>query len=220
MPVNNKDFNVNIGISKKDITIPDNQEYVDIDGFASRMSINGEKVIDLDQEHVDTTGFELIAKRILMNHNMQEPVGDLELTHDPEGVRIKARVYRKAMEEKEFERLKLGLYDFSIGFFATDGEYRLIGGKDVFCFTRGSIYETSLVAIPSNTMATIDNIKSKMVNGENPTKRELETLLREKCGFSKRQANKIANDYNPVVEEDAEVIKMLESTLANMDKSL
>ena len=207
----NKEFNLNIGISTKNVTIPDSQEYVDIEGFASKESMQGQKVIDLADEHVETNGFDLIAKRLLLNHNHNEPVGDLELKHHPEGVSLKARVYKKAMEPKEFERVKLGLYDFSIGFFATDAEYKEMQGKNILCFTKGTIYETSLVAIPCNTASTVTSIKSlqnKMADGELPTKRELEKVLRDECGFSKRQANRIANSYDPI-DDMSEVAEMM-----------
>lgn len=224
MPQNKtKDFNLSVGINTKNITIPDNQEYVDIEGYASKSMLNGEKVVDLAGEHVETSGFDLIAKRILLNHNHQEPVGELKLTHKPDGIAIHARVYKKAMEEKEFERVKLGLYDFSIGFFATDAEYKMIGGKDVLCFTKGSVYETSLVAIPCNTEATHTSIKSLMDDGDLPTKRELEKALREHCGLSKRQATKVANAYNPtvdilppIIDDITGVEKLLEETLAKI----
>jgi HK97 family phage prohead protease len=198
----NKNFNVSVGISTKDITVSEDKQYLDIEGYASRMTINGRKVVDLDGEHIETSGFDLVAKRLLMNHNIHEPVGDLVLTHTHDGVKIKARVYRKAMEEKEFERVKLGLYDFSVGFFATEVDYKDIEGKKIRCFTKGTIYETSLVAIPANPSATLDSIKSKVTDGELPTKRELEKVLRDGCGFSKRQASAIASQYEPEIKKE------------------
>ena len=188
-------FSLSLGIDQKDISVSDDKGYVDIEGFASRMSVNGVKVIDLDGEYVETSGFTLEAKRLLLNHDMHEPVGDLTLSHAPEGVRIKARAYKKAMEEKEYERVKLGLYDFSIGFIASEVDYREINGKNIRCFTKGSIYETSLVAIPSNQMATIDSIKSKMKEDEIPTKRELEKHLRD-SGLSRKESAIICSRYD------------------------
>ena len=199
----NKEFSLNVGINTKSVKVSDDQDYVDIAGYASKSMTNGEKVVDLADEHVETSGFQLTAKRILLNHNHHEPVGDLVLKHEADGISLKARVYKKAMEEKEFERVKLGLYDFSIGFFATEAEWKTINKKEVLCFTKGNVYETSLVAIPCNTEAVCTSVKAlhtKMTDGELPTKRELEKALREGCGLSKRQASSIVNQYDPTVK--------------------
>lgn len=161
----NKKLNINISSKKFDISA--DKEYIDIEGYASKMyEADGTPKVDLDSENVNTTNFKLEAKRLLLNHDMEEPVGDLELSHKPDGIWIKARAYKDTMSEKEFNRLRRGLYDFSIGFIPTEAEYISVKGKDVLSFTAGSIYEVSLVSIPSNTLTTIDVMKSvKNTNG-------------------------------------------------------
>lgn len=151
---------LNLNISTKQFNITDEQDVVTIEGYASKMYQDGNPVTDLDQEMVSTTNFRLEAKRLLLNHELEEPVGDITLEHRPDGIYLKGKVYKDTMKDQDWARLKRGLFDFSIGFIAEEAEYRNIDGKEILVFTKGVIYEVSLVAIPSNKFATLDVIKS------------------------------------------------------------
>ena len=151
---------LNLNISTKQFNISDEQDVVTIEGYASKMYQDGNPVTDLDQEMVSTTNFRLEAKRLLLNHDLSDPVGHITLEHRPDGIYLKGKVYKDTMKDQDWARLKRGLFDFSIGFIAEEAEYRNIDGKEILVFTKGVIYEVSLVAIPSNKFATLDVIKS------------------------------------------------------------
>ena len=151
---------LNLNISTKQFNISDEQDVVTIEGYASKMYQEGNPVTDLDQEMVSTTNFRLEAKRLLLFHKLNEPVGDITLEHRPDGIYLKGKVYKDTMKDQDWSRLKRGLFDFSIGFITEEAEYRNIDGKEILVFTKGVIYEVSLVAIPSNKFATLDVIKS------------------------------------------------------------
>ena len=151
---------LNLNISTKQFNITDEQDVVTIEGYASKMYQDGNPVTDLDQEMVSTTNFRLEAKRLLLNHELTQVVGDITLEHRPDGIYLKGKVYKDTMKDQDWARLKRGLFDFSIGFIAEEAEYRNIDGKEILVFTKGVIYEVSLVAIPSNKFATLDVIKS------------------------------------------------------------
>ena len=151
---------LNLNISTKQFNISDEQDVVTIEGYASKMYQDGNPVTDLDQEMVSTTNFRLDAKRLLLNHELNQVVGDITLEHRPDGIYLKGKGYKDTMKDQDWARLKRGLFDFSIGFIAEEAEYRNIDGKEILVFTKGVIYEVSLVAIPSNKFATLDVIKS------------------------------------------------------------
>lgn len=151
---------LNLNISTKQFNISEEQDVVTIEGYASKMYQDGNPVTDLDQEMVSTTNFRLEAKRLLLNHELEEPVGEITLEHRPDGIYLKGKGYKDTMKDQDWARLKRGLFDFSIGFIAEEAEYRNIDGKEILVFTKGVIYEVSLVAIPSNKFATLDVIKS------------------------------------------------------------
>ena len=151
---------LNLNISTKQFNISDEQDVVTIEGYASKMYQDGNPVTDLDQEMVSTANFRLEAKRLLLNHELDEVVGEITLEHRPDGIYLKGKGYKDTMKEQDWARLKRGLFDFSIGFIAEEAEYRNIDGKEILVFTKGVIYEVSLVAIPSNKFATLDVIKS------------------------------------------------------------
>lgn len=157
--ITNKTFNINL--SHKNFDISEDKEYIDIEGWATKnVNQDGTPKIDLDDEHVSSSGFDLQATRLFLNHDITQSVGELTLEHKPEGIWLKARAYKDTMEEKEFNRLRRGLYSFSIGFKAVSGEYIEVQGDDILSFTKGTIYEVSLVALPSNDLATIESMKS------------------------------------------------------------
>ena len=151
---------LNLNISTKQFNISEEQDVVTIEGYASKMYQDGNPVTDLDQEMVSTANFRLDAKRLLLNHELDEVVGEITLEHRPDGIYLKGKVYKDTMKDQDWARLKRGLFDFSIGFIAEEAEYRNIDGKEILVFTKGVIYEVSLVAIPSNKFATLDVIKS------------------------------------------------------------
>lgn len=141
-----------------------------VSGWASKSYENGTPVVDRDSEHVDTKGFDLTnAKVMLYNHDWGRPIGKQTLTHRAEGIWLDGEIH-EAMDKKAFYAAKEGILDsFSIGFTITDYEFIKVGNEDIASFKSGSILEVSLVSIPSNTRAMIENtevIKSMIKDGE------------------------------------------------------
>lgn len=162
MDLNQKKLNLNL--STKKFNISEDKDEVTIEGYASRMFVDGKPTTDLDGEHIKTTDFKLEAKRLLLNHDIEDSVGEIELSHRPDGIYLKGIVYKDTMKSQDWARLKKGLFDFSVGFIAEEAEYRNIEGKEVLVFTKGIVYEVSLVSIPSNKYATLDVMKSVRVD--------------------------------------------------------
>lgn len=141
-----------------------------VSGWASKSYENGTPVVDRDSEHVDTKGFDLTnAKVMLYNHSWDDVIGKLTLSHRAEGIWLDGEIH-EAMDKKAFYAAKEGILDsFSIGFTITDYEFIKVGNEDIVSFKSGSILEVSLVSIPANTRAMIENtevIKSMIKDGE------------------------------------------------------
>ena len=141
-----------------------------VSGWASKSYENGTPVVDRDSEHVDTKGFDLTnAKVMLYNHDWDDVIGKLTLSHRAEGIWLDGEIH-EAMDKKAFYAAKEGILDsFSIGFTITDYEFIKVGNEDIVSFKSGSILEVSLVSIPANTRAMIENtevIKSMIKDGE------------------------------------------------------
>jgi HK97 family phage prohead protease len=135
---------------------------IKIAGWATRITdpLTGEINVDRDGEIVDFSGFDLEAKVLLAYHDMNRPVGKVKLTKKPDGIWFDAEVF-EAMDKQVFVAVEQGIIDsVSIGFQAYDYEFKQVNGEDVLTWTSGSIYETSLVTIPSNKLAVFDTVKS------------------------------------------------------------
>lgn len=145
----------------------DEKGYVEIEGWASKAFENGKPVIDRDFEHVLTSSLDLTNCKILLaQHDFDRPVGKIELSHRPEGIWLKGKVY-KEMDEKVYFGVKNGILDsFSIGFSARNYEYIKVDGEDILQLKDGAVHEVSIVTIPSNVTATIESVKSIIKNGE------------------------------------------------------
>jgi len=140
-----------------------------IEGYASKSYHNGKPVVDLDNEFVDVTNFDLsTCTTLLFNHNQEEyAVGKCTLEQRPDGAYLRGEIH-KELNSKIFYAVKHGIMtDMSIGFVATDAEYKTIDGEDIFTFTNGFVYETSICnVIGANPLAKINTHKSLKTNKE------------------------------------------------------
>ena len=140
-----------------------------IEGYASKSYHNGKPVVDLDNEFVDVTNFDLsTCTTLLFNHNQEEyAVGKCTLEQRPDGAYLRGEIH-KELNSKIFYAVKHGIMtDMSIGFVATDAEYKTINGEDIFTFTNGFVYETSICnVIGANPLAKINTHKSLKTNKE------------------------------------------------------
>lgn len=133
-----------------------------IEGYASKAYDNGQPVIDRDDEWVNISGFDLsTCTALLFNHNGDEiKVGKCRLEHRADGAYLYGEVHEK-LNDKVYYAVKHGIMtDFSIGFSATDYEYKSIAGKDILTFTKGFVWETSIInVVASNPKSKIETTK-------------------------------------------------------------
>lgn len=160
----NKQFNIYSSFTK---SVNEDKGYIDIEGWASKAYENGKPIIDRDLEHVLTSSLNLSDCKILLaQHDWDRPIGNVELSHRPEGIWLKGKVY-KEMDEKTYFGVKNGILDsFSIGFTVSEASYIKVDGEDILQLSKGAVHEVSIVTIPSNTKATISSIKSIVKDGE------------------------------------------------------
>lgn len=151
-----------------------------------------------------------------MHKSFDLPVGVwLDMEEDAKGLKMRGRLSKTTLgTDIEILAKDGALNMFSIGYWVEDEKWNHAGFNELI---KIHITEVSWVTRACNEESVLLDIKSKLADGELPTKRELEKLLREECGFSKRQANRIVNDYNPVAEVELsdDDIKELEEMILN-----
>lgn len=133
-----------------------------IEGYASKSYDMGKPVIDRDNEFVDIKGFDLsTCTSLLFNHNGEEiKIGKCRLEHRADGAYLYGEVHEK-LNDKVYYAVKHGIMtDFSIGFSATNYEYKTIEGEDILTFTEGFVWETSICnVVASNPKSKIETTK-------------------------------------------------------------
>lgn len=121
---------------------------------------------DLAGEAVVPSGIDLSVfkgnPQILWQHNRQYTCGKANKTvRKKEGLFVNATIYKGAMEEEDWFRVKNGLITrFSIGFRTLAGEYKEVSGKNIFFITKSLLMEISLVTIPCSSESSFSVIKS------------------------------------------------------------
>lgn len=140
-----------------------------IEGYASKSYHKGKPVVDYDNEFVDVTKFDLsTCTTLLFNHNQYEyAVGKCTLEQRPDGAYLRGEIH-KSLNPKVYYAVKHGIMtDMSIGFVATNAEYKTIDGEEIFSFTDGFVYETSICnVIGANPLAKINTSKSLKADKE------------------------------------------------------
>lgn len=142
-----------------------------------------------------------------MHKSYDMPVGVwLDMEEDEKGLKMRGRL-SKTQQGSDIEILAKdgALNMFSIGYWVEEEKWNPAGFNELI---KIHITEVSWVTRACNEESVLLDIKSKMADGELPTKRELEKALREGCGLSKRQASAIVNQYDPEVKEVVDVESM------------
>ena len=136
--------------------------------------------------------------KMLWNHDRWEPpVGTwLEMREDEKGLWMRGKFANTPRGKELYELMKSKALDsFSIGYIVN--QERWDGQKGVNELIEVYVKEVSIVNFACNEASTVQDIKS---TGDLPTKRQLQDILRE-AGFSKREAEKITNHYDPIDRE-------------------
>ena len=142
--------------------IKEGEGIVYIEGYASKSYDKGKPVVDYDNEWVNIAGFDLsTCTSLLFNHNGDEiKIGKCRLEHRADGAYLYGEVHEK-LNDKVYYAVKHGIMtDFSIGFSATDYEFKNIEGQDILTFTEGFVWETSVCNVRgANSLAKIETTK-------------------------------------------------------------
>lgn len=143
---------------------------------------------------------------LLWQHDRNEPIGKWEsFSEDAKGLACEGRLFvdfdpvaqRAAGHVKEG-----GVGGLSIGYRNVKTNIVEEEGQDlVFELVEVDLREASIVTMPANLEARIDEIKSIVGAGGTPTPRELELLLREGCNLSKQTAKAIASLARPILRK-------------------
>lgn len=142
--------------------IKEGEGIVYIEGYASKSYDKGKPVVDYDNEWVNIAGFDLsTCTSLLFNHNGDEiKIGKCRLEHRADGAYLYGEVHEK-LNDKVYYAVKHGIMtDFSIGFSATDYEFKNIEGQDILTFTEGFVWETSVCnVLGANKLSKIETTK-------------------------------------------------------------
>lgn len=142
-----------------------------------------------------------MPKMFWMHDPYQPPLGVwVDMEEDSHGLKMKGRFANTERGREIYELMKTGALDsFSIGYIVIDERWN--SDKGCNDLIEIQVKEVSVVTFACNEESLLTDIKSKLEDGELPTKRELQDILR-KTGLSKRQAERITNKYKPEEPED------------------
>lgn len=188
--IQNKDFNLQV-----DFKVKAEQESTDdvlvIEGIANYFgTAKGE---DYSQVYIDRAGEVVVPggmdlkwfKKnpvILHNHDRNKVIGKaVSVSKKDDGIYIKAEVHKGACEEELFYAVKNGLLrTFSIGFACKAGEFKEIGGRNVYFIVRSELRECSIVTLPCNSESMFE---LKSLDGEEGFYAEEETTKGTNVGM-------------------------------------
>lgn len=149
-----------------------------------------------------------MPKMFWMHNPNSLPVGPwLKMSEDNIGLKMEGRLSATTMG-KDIKVLAedKALDSFSIGYVVLQEKWNM----ELECndLLQVHIKEVSWVNFACNEASLLLSMKSKMEEGTLPTKREIQKLLHDN-GLSNRQAEKIANKYNPEFEEKTDIFDLM-----------
>lgn len=143
-----------------------------------------------------------MPKMFWMHNPYETPVGKwIDMKEDHKGLYLEGEFANTEKGRELYELMKMGALDsFSIGYRVVEEKWN--SEKRCNDLIKLDIREVSVVSFACNEESRLQSIKSKIDDGELPTKRELQKVLQD-SGLSKRQAERIVNQYDPELKEDA-----------------
>lgn len=126
---------------------------------------------------------------LLWQHKMSEPIGVYtKVEEDDHGLYTEGRLLidDDPLAKRAHAHMKAGsVSGMSIGYYLNDYEYDK--EKAVFILKEIDLIEVSLVTVPSNDDARVQDVKNALKKGEMPSPKALERLLRD-VGFTQKAA--------------------------------
>ena len=162
------------------------------------------------QASIDEHKANKTSPRLLWSHNPYElPVGKItSMEEDDHGLKFKGELADTQMGRDIYALLKSGSLDsFSIGYIVIKEEWNSEAKANLLVEIK--IKEISFVNFACNEASLLQDVKSHIEDGELPTKRELQNLLRT-AGLSKSQASKIADNYTPTTKTKEKTLNVKE----------
>lgn len=143
---------------------------------------------------------------MLWQHDRAEPIGKwTSLKEDDKGLAVEGRLFvdfdptavRAAghIQEGGVGGMSIGYRNLKTNIIQNDGE------DPVWELVELDLREASIVTMPANIEARVEELKSIVAAGGMPTPRELEMLLREACNFSAKDAVGLASLARPMLRK-------------------
>jgi hypothetical protein len=162
---------------------------------------------------------------MLWNHDPSQPIGVwLDLAEDAVGLYVKGELLVESDPlAKRLHALvkRKAIGGLSIGYRIPPGGAEMDEGKRAMRLKEIDLREVSLVTMPMNLKAKIQQIKQTVWTLDNrPSARELEEALRDAAGFSKTLAEKIVAKAMPVLRGDPEGTAGMDDPAAAFNQAL
>lgn len=159
---------------------------------------------------------------MLWQHKMHEPIGVFtKMEEDDNGLYVEGRLLidDDPLAKRAHAHLKAGsISGMSIGYMCDDLEYSK--EQDAYILKQIDLYEVSLVTMPANEEARVENVKSILGGGQMPPPKQVERVLRD-AGFSRQQAKAImAKGYSGLGQREAEKSVEIKTLTGSMQSVL
>lgn len=136
--------------------------------------------------------------KLALFHDLTRLVGDAEYSSDANGLLVKGRMNLKVSYARDaYELMKAGTLDsMSVGFNVLEDAMETRDGRRVRVIKQAELWEASVVPFGMNPEAQVMSVKSNI--------RDFESALRERMGFSQKEAAAVASHGFSAIHRDGE----------------
>lgn len=139
---------------------------------------------------------------LLWQHRSDSPIGVYtEMREDTKGLYVEGKLALGTEKGREaYELMKMGWKaGMSIGFMPAESEKAEDGVREV---RELDLWEVSIVTFPANAASMVEQVRAKIENGDEPTKRDIERLLTRDAGLSRSKAAALlAGGYDTMIDQ-------------------
>ena len=139
---------------------------------------------------------------LLWQHRSDSPIGVYtEMREDAKGLYVAGKLALGTEKGREaYELMKMGWKaGMSIGFMPAESEKAEDGVLEV---RELDLWEVSIVTFPANAASMVEQVRAKIENGEELTKRDIERLLTRDAGLSRsKTAALLAGGYDAMIDQ-------------------